>query len=650
MRFVVLLLAVISFTGTAHAQAESKPEWLFGQRQGVSDISLSPDGKQIVFVAPDAGRGTNVYYVDLNEKKPRLVTRSSGNPEQVVGCGFVSNSRLACTIYAVGESGGIKLSYSERVALDLDGKNMKPLGQKRSYYSTGLRQYDGYVLDWLPESNDVLMVWQFVPEVNVSSKINRKAEGLGVVKLDTRTGRWKGVESAKRNASDFLSDGEGNIRILGFDAMAADSTLTNYFYRKPGSSKQYELGSYDYANRKGFRPIAVDGQDNLVYGLELHNGRLALFSITLDDNKTKSMVFSHPRVDISGVKRFGSARRVVGVRYSDEYNHTRYFDKSLEALAQQLSSALPGKPGLQFVDSSSDENVLLLYAGSDRDPGRYYIFDRSQKRLEELMLERPQLENVSLAAVKPVSYTTPDGTTVPGYLTLPPGKEAKMLPTVVMPHGGPSSRDVWGFDWLAQYFVNRGYAVLQPNFRGSYGYGQRWFQVNGFQQWDTAIGDVSAGAQWLISEGIADPEKMAIVGWSYGGYAALQSGVAYPDLYKAIVAIAPVTDLRTLIDNSRNYTSFSRVLDYVGSGPHIVAGSPARNASRIKAPVMMFHGDMDLNVDVMHSRKMDSALRDAGKVSRYFEYNGLDHGLPDSTIRSKMLGEAGEFLDQHLNK
>ena len=233
---------------------------------------------------------------------------------------------------------------------------------------------------------------------------------------------------------------------------------------------------------------------------------------------------------------------------------------------------------------------------------------------------------------------------IPGYLTLPPGRsDAKGLPAIVMPHGGPSSRDEWGFDWLAQYFAQEGFAVVQPNYRGSSGYGDQWYQNNGFQSWKVAIGDVSDAGRWILAQG-ADPAKLSIVGWSYGGYAALQSGVVAPDLFRAIVAIAPVTDLSRLKTESARYTSGAIVRDFIGSGPHIREGSPAQNAGRIVAPVLMFHGTLDQNVDIDQSRIMRGALASAGKKVELVEYPGLAHGLSDSDTRTAMLAQITRFL------
>ena len=252
------------------------------------------------------------------------------------------------------------------------------------------------------------------------------------------------------------------------------------------------------------------------------------------------------------------------------------------------------------------------------------------------------------ATVRAVAYPAAEGVQVPAYLTLPPGRtDARGLPAVVFPHGGPAARDEWGFDWIAQYFASQGYAVLQPNYRGSAGYGDAWLQRNGFQSWRISIGDITAGARWLAAQG-ADASRMAIVGWSYGGYAALQSAVVEPGLFKAVVAIAPVTDLHQAKLDARRYSDSRNVTEYIGEGPHIVEGSPLRHAAQIRAPVLLFHGDRDLNVNVIHSRRMDAALRGAGRPSELTVFRGLEHDLADSQVRVRMLERIGTFLQTNL--
>jgi dipeptidyl aminopeptidase/acylaminoacyl peptidase len=226
--------------------------------------------------------------------------------------------------------------------------------------------------------------------------------------------------------------------------------------------------------------------------------------------------------------------------------------------------------------------------------------------------------------------------------------EPKDLPAIVMPHGGPGARDHWGFDWLPQFFAARGFVVLQPNFRGSTGYGDDWFKKNGFRSWPIAIGDVLDAGRWLVKQGNADPSKLAIIGWSYGGYAALQSAVVDPGLFKAVVAIAPVTDLPALKESRRNWTDYNIVSEFIGDGPHVREGSPALNAAKIKAPVLMFQGELDRNVPILQSREMADRLASAGVPHELVTWPGLDHYLEDSAVRTEMLRKSDAFLRKSM--
>jgi dipeptidyl aminopeptidase/acylaminoacyl peptidase len=318
-------------------------------------------------------------------------------------------------------------------------------------------------------------------------------------------------------------------------------------------------------------------------------------------------------------------------------------------LAASLSKALPHLPIIDFVDSTMDGRKLLIFAGSDSDPGRFYLFDRDTKSLNEAMLQRPQLEGRVLAQMKPVTIAARDGASIPAYLTLPPGRaDAKGLPAVVLPHGGPSARDDWGFDWLSQFLAARGYAVLQPEFRGSAGYGDAWRNENAYRNWRTAMSDIADSARWLQSQGIADPKRMAIFGWSYGGYAALMEAETDPQLYKAVIAVAPVTDLTLLKQDAQAYTSGAMRSKQIGSGDYVVEGSPLRHADAIQAPVLLVHGDMDANVAFHHSEKMEAALKSAGKDVEFLQYKGLDHQLENSAVRAEFLTRIGQLLDRTI--
>src|SRR5262249_48911550 len=257
-------------------------------------------------------------------------------------------------------------------------------------------------------------------------------------------------------------------------------------------------------------PLAVDHDLNVAFGIKKKDGRLALYSVALDGSLREQVVYEHPSVDVSGLIQIGRRNRAVGTAYATDISKASYFAPEINSLIGSLQKALPQRL-LDVSDCSVDESRMLIFSSSDVDAGVYYIFDRKARQLQTFLVTRAQLENIKLAQVRPITYPAADGTQIPAYLTLPPGREdAKGLPAIVLPHGGPEDRDEWGFDWLPQFFAARGYAVLQPNFRGSSGYGDAWFQKNGFHSWQIAIGDVSDGGRWLVQQGIADPAKLGI--------------------------------------------------------------------------------------------------------------------------------------------
>jgi dipeptidyl aminopeptidase/acylaminoacyl peptidase len=624
----------------------------FGARPSISHMRLSPDGKTAVFLAPLPGMGSAAMTIDLTgDSKPHMAVVSDGKPYRLQGCNWVSNDRLVCLVYGVIESAAGILPVTRLLAVNSTGGEIKVLSTEanattRGFYLT----YGGTVIDWLPELDGKILMAR--PDVRANLNGARQY-AMSVDRIDTRTGGAEHVEDAAGSAGEYLSDGHGQVRIAVYSIHPYLGSLTSgqfsVRYRKRDSHDWLSLAEYDTVAETGFRPIRIDADQNLVFGTKKKDGRWAIYSMSLDGNATEALVYSRDDVDVDTLLEVGRQSRVVGVEYSTDFTHTDYFDPALGMLMKALGKALPNTPQLDIVDSSLDGNTLLIHSGSDDDPGEYYFFHRDTHQLGRISPVRLELQGHPLAKEQPVSYPARDNERIPGYLTLPPGvTQGKGLPTIVMPHGGPTARDRWGFDWLAQFFAARGYAVLQPNFRGSDGYGDSWRGQHGFKEWRTSVNDVLDAGHWLVSEGIADPNKLFIVGWSYGGYAALQSAVVEPDLYKAVVAIAPLTDFASAKGEWQGWSSHHLVDQEVGTGPHIVEGSPARNAGRIKVPVLLFHGVMDRNVDIRQSRLMDEGLKKAGVKHELVTWDTLDHGLEDSAVRATMLRKSDEFLRQAM--
>lgn len=655
-RIWIGLAAALLAASSAHSATPSAESLTqarkFGALESLAQISMAPDGNRVAFVG-NHPQGQMLFVVGLaSGGLPASIFTLPYNEGRLNWCRWASSERLVCEIYyIVRDSTGDVVGFSRLFAINADGSKPVKLTARTAAKAMSQTYYGGDVIDWdvADAPGSVLMTRYYVPENRIGSNIRNEAYGLGVELVDTYSLKRRKVETQHRDAQEYITDGHGSVRIMGTFSITQSGfsqSEMRYFYRMPESREWRSLSTVNVVDptKTEFNPHAVDRTRNVAYGLGQHNGTKALFSMSLGEVPRKELLLSRSDVDIDSLIRIGREGRVVGASYATERRVSEFFDPELKKLSADLSKALPGKPAVTFVDSSQDENKLLLLASSDTNPGMFYVYDKKARQLGELLPVRSELQGAVLATVKPVTYPAADGTQVPAYLTLPPGSTGKGLPAIVMPHGGPGSRDEWGFDWLAQYFAARGYAVLQPNFRGSSGYGAAWYQKNGFQSWRVAIGDVNDAGRWLVKEGIASPAKLGIVGWSYGGYAALQSSVLDPGLFKAIVAIAPVTDLEKLRSQYSGYASFPIINKFIGQGTHIREGSPAQNAATIRAPVLLFHGTVDGNVKIDQSRLMNDRLRAEGKQVTLVEFPNLAHGLHDADARTKLLSQSDAFL------
>jgi dipeptidyl aminopeptidase/acylaminoacyl peptidase len=346
---------------------------------------------------------------------------------------------------------------------------------------------------------------------------------------------------------------------------------------------------------------------------------------------------------------------LIATTYDDERERIYWKDKAFEADYKYLQKQLPGKE-IGFGSSTKDEKLWIIAANADTDPGSTYLYDRTTKKLTLQYQAREKLNRAYLAPMKPVKYPSSDGLQIPAYLTLPKGVEAKNLPVVILPHGGPWYRESWGYDAFAQFLANRGYAVLQPNFRGSTGYGKKFIDAGNKQWGDKMQDDVTWGAKYLIAQGIADPKRVGIMGGSYGGYATL-AGVAFtPDVYAVGVSIVGPSNLITLLESIPPYWEQIRKLFYERMGdPNTPEGkaqllrqSPLTAAAKIKTPLLVIQGANDPRVNKRESDQIVIALRDRGFPVEYMVAPDEGHGFARPVNNMAMFASAEKFLAKYL--
>lgn len=613
---------------------------LFGERPAAFAPDLSPDGDKIVYLAAGPAAITVVHVMDLTTQSDRLLAKSTGKPEQLEWCGFADERWVVCRFGGWMKLFGLTMPVARTVAVDTMTAKVRSLGAAEHSAEEGFEQFDGEVLDWLPDDQGALVMQRRY------AGQNGNPERIGVDRIRIDPFRVNTVEAAMARDFDYMTDGHGTVRFRSEAKTDFNGLFTgesSYEYRLPGSTKWLALPE----GGKDFTPLVVERQSNSLYFLKPLNGRDALYRIKLDGSGSESLVASNPNVDIDSVIELGPGQPVIGYRYTDDRTHSVYIDSSAKKLGDALAKAVPDLPLINFVGASKNGQKLLIHAGSDVDPGVYFLLDRQTNRMDPVLNSSDSMDGSELAPMKAVSVPTADGKSIPAYVTMRADLAGGPRPAIVLPHGGPTARDTWHFDWIAQFLAARGYVVIQPNFRGSAGYGKAFLGENAFHDWRQVMSDIRDSADWLVKQGLADPNRMAILGWSYGGYAALQSAAMDPR-YKAVVAIAPVTDLKELRRDARGFRNETIEKEEIGKGDQLSDGSPINHAGDIHAPVLMVHGTLDGNVDYDHSRRMLAALKRAGGNADLLTFESLDHQIDDWDARTQMLTRIGELLERAI--
>ncbi|MGQ0700898.1 MAG: prolyl oligopeptidase family serine peptidase [Panacagrimonas sp.] len=632
IRFV-LLAAPAFVLQSAAATAEPPPVAAFARLPDVAGVSISPDGRYIAFLTVLEGRQL-VVTLDRRDGKPvPVLTNDERDRFRLSWCNWANDTRLMCGLHAARMDAGSGYQVSRLVAVDADGGKSRILVQNSR---AAVAQFQDRVLDWTPdEPRSVLL------------QVDADGNGYpSVFELDVYTGALKAHTREHSPILDFVSDGRGAVR-LGSGYKKAD---ISYFARLEGDDEWRQLAKFKaFSEHDALKPLAVVPGSNKAYATGNYEGRQALWEIDLTDIVEPQVIARHPRVDIEK-PMFSGDGQLLGIAYETEKPAVYYLDGRAESVIFNMDKLLPESFN-RIVDMSRDEKVYVVHSGSDID-STYYVVDTTVTPRSVTRVGRayPELDPAQLGRMQPIEYPATDGTRIPGYLTLPPGAEPKNLPTIVLPHGGPVERDTWGFDFLVQFLVSRGYAVLQMNFRGSDGYGDDWFYA-AHQDWGgLTYSDIRDGARWAVAQGIADPERMCIVGWSFGGYAALLGAVRDSGLYRCAASIAGLSDLVQFRRDQRYFLN-SRIaeLQIGGDVDKLKNDSPRRHAVDVHIPILMVHGTHDVSAEVEQSRLMASALKRAGdKDYELLELEGGDHQLWRPEERTQLLQALETFLVRNL--
>lgn len=644
IRFFSILLVVLMLIAPALAQrATKKPasqpplldrELFFGNPE-ISGAQISPDGRFIAFLKPyKETRNIWVKRADEPFDKARLITNDTKRP---IPSYFWS--RDGKYILFVQDKGGDE-NYN---VYAVNPAEAPPAGQEvpTARNLTEAKNVRALIYDVPKGDPDTLFV----------GLNDRDPAWHDVYKVRISTGERALIRKNTERIAGWTFDLNGSLRLA---ARVADNGDTEILRVDDGGfTKVYSCSVFESCGPARFH------KDNKRVYFVTNKGDADLIRLTLFDPATgkEEFVESDPlnRVDLNAPIFSEATDELIGAAYEDERARVYWKNKAWEADYKLLKRKLPGKD-VNIGSTTKNEELMIVSATSDTEPGETYLFDRKTKKLTLQYRIREKLPREALAPMKAISYKSSDGLEIPAYLTLPKGVEAKNLPLVVFPHGGPWARDSWGYDTFAQFLANRGYAVLQMNFRGSTGYGKKFLNAGNLQWGDKMQDDITWGVKSLVAQGIVDPKRVGIMGGSYGGYATL-AGLAFtPDVYAAGVAIVAPSNLITLLESIPPYWEAGRKIFHERMGdPTKAEGkkqlerqSPLNSAGRIKSPLLVVQGANDPRVKKAESDQIVVALRERGFPVEYLVAPDEGHGFARPVNNMAMIASAEKFLAKYL--
>ena len=663
MRVVFLLCASLLFAllPSAGRAAQPAPVSAFFANPTFTGGVLSPSGRYLAAkIASKTGRDA-LGVVDLNDNSARMV--AAFDDADIGQVQWVNEDRLLFDSTDRQIATGAVRFAPGLFTVKRDGSAYRQLAERRGHfirngYAKALLPWHTYMMNQTgrQDSDEV-----YVRNVSFSG---RRANAVDLLRLNVVTGRTATV-SLPVDAIDWMLDNDGEPRL----ARSLDKDMLSIWIRDRDSDKWRVLASFKayVPDARSFVPLGF-GPDGTLYAKADQGGdRAAVHTVDL----ATGAISAQPILRVDGFDFTGhlvrDATRLLGVRYLADAEGTAWFDPAMKAIQADIDAQLPGTVNLIGVPRHAQTPNLLVTALSDVQPRVFFIYNTATRKLNLAGSAHPQIDANAMGQQYFIKYAARDGLEIPALLTLPPGvhvstagKPPANLPLVVLVHGGPYVRGTrWEWNPETQFLASRGYAVLQPEFRGSTGYGRRHFTA-GLKQWGLAMqDDIADGARWAIAQGYADPQRICIAGASYGGYATLMGLVRDPDLYKCGIDWVGVTDINLMYTGSWRYASdvpeeYKRygmpelIGDPVKDAEQLKATSPLLQAARIRQPLLLAYGTADERVPMIHGTKFRDAVRAVNKDVEWIEYDDEGHGWSLPQNRIDFWTRVERFLDRNI--
>lgn len=599
---------------------EMQMEDFFKNPEKIS-FRISPNGEYLSYLAPHNER-INIYVQKLGETEATRITNIT--LEDLRGYIWANDNRL---LYLKEQIGTDNLRL---FAIDKDGNNEKDI---TPFDSTSIQIIDE--LEGRP--NEVILGMN-----------HRNKRIFDAYRLNINTGKLDVLAENPGNYTGWMTDHEGKLRI----ASSTNGVSTTLLYRATEGESFKEVLTTDF--KESVTPIFFDFDNKNVYAVSnIGRDKQAIVEFDIATGKEVKVIYEHPDVDVSSIAYSRKRKVLTTVVFTEAQRKRAFLDDQAKQLYDRLEKEL-GDYEILITGASQNEDKFLVRTFSDRSLGTYYFYDTASDQLTKIADVSPWIDEAKMCAMKPIEFEAHDGLRLHGYLTLPNGVTPRNLPIVVMVHGGPWARDNWGYDPQVQFLANRGYGVLQINYRGSTGYG-RAFWKKSFKQWGQDMQtDINDGVNWLIKGEVADPKRIAIYGSSYGGYAALMGAVKDPDLYACAIDFVGISNLFNFLNTIPPYWQPYREMyhEMVGNpkadSTMMASVSPALQVEKIKTPLFIAQGASDPRVNKAETDKMVEALKKQGVEVEYMVKENEGHGFRNEANRFDFYRAMAAFLEKHL--